>query len=71
MFAFLPCKYTPTERFNDQETRDKTDIESDWCETWDPIFPINNRAASEGVVKLLNGLKRRQSLTIDKRDKMY
>ena len=73
VFDFLPCKYTPTERFNDQETRDKTDIESDWCETWDPIFhqQINKRPAWEDVVKHLNGSTRRQRVTTDKRDKMY
>ena len=38
-------------------------------ETWDPIFHqrIINRVAVEDVVKPLNGLKRRQSLTIDER----
>ena len=76
-FSHVNTHDDPRESYNDETKR--KDKESDkhriwWLkkdpETWDPIFHprIIERNALEGVVKLLNGLKRRQSLT---RDKMY
>ena len=67
MFDFLPCKYTPTERFNDQETR----LTSNLMIVRHGIQSSTTELIREDVVKLLNGSTRRQRVTTDKRDKMY